>query len=346
MSFDTPPEEIIIEGLRTLDCTIFNYTDVQTFLQDNIPDKKVADRFISWLVGLRIIHHRRQTWGTDLYNIAQDYFGKCKTYFAKAPKDPLSALSVNFENILRPDIENNIPWFEKFMSGLRISRGFLDYACLRLSRIFSVLLLDNKDFSYTQNLYVIGCVCLAMTSTFSDNARLNSDFAEAIAYYLTRQIISLIPILRLLDKHDKLAEHFIEVDSIISNVAPEQAQSILANKSSSIQFGIRYEILLFAKENHTAVEIFNIWDQIFGHLTQLEFIKCLTAAHIKQIKIPPGPQNINEIINNWKNWDTVKIIKDALEIMEHKRSCRETFCQYFCPKLTQFTGYQVTSQFL
>lgn len=346
MNFDLPPEEKIVEGLRMLDCTIFCYNDVAKFLSENIQEKKVADRFISWLVALRVLHQRRQSWGTTLYNICDNYFDRCKQVFSKKPQDPLAAVPMNIESVIRKDVENAVPWLEQLFKDVQMSKKFLNGPNLRLSRIFALLVHESKEISYTQNFYHLGCVCLVMTSVFSDLAKLSADFAEAVSFYLVRSIISFIPLVRIKDSNEKLLSHYEELDQVIANVAPEQYKVMAANKVSSITFSIRYEILLFATENHNIIDILNIWDQIFSRLARLEFIECLAAAHVMQVRIPSDASNVSDLISNWKNWDVIQLIKDAVIILEHNRSFGQSCCLYFCPRFKSFAGYEVKSQFL
>lgn len=344
MNFSIPEEARIVEGLRTLDCTIFCFNDVQKFLSDNSPSKKVSDRFISWLVVLRILSQRRQLWGTSLYLMVENYFDRCKTHFSKKPHDPLSTIPMNLESAIRPDIELAVPWLEQLLKEASIKKKYLNAPFLRLSRLYSMLVMETHDVSYTQNMYRFGVVTLAMTAVFSEKAKLPPDFAEAVAFYLVRQIISFVPLIRIKDHNAKLTSHFEQLDQIISNVAPMQSRAIKKANSSSIHFGIRYEILLFAVDNHNIIDILNIWDQIFCRLTQLEYVQCLTAAHVMQVRIPPETQDISGLISNWRSWDTVKLIKDANEILEHKRSFGESICLFFCPKISFLSGYEVKSE--
>lgn len=341
MNFELPSESKIVEGLCRLDCTIFNIEDVVNFLCENIDQKKNSDRFISWLVIFRILNQKRQTWGPDLYLMAKNYFNKCNECFSKKPNYPLIVIPKNLRAIIKSDIESGMQWFELILKGIHL-KSYIDSPTLRLSRIYAMLSLEDDQFTYFPNFFHIGCICLAMTSIFSRDSRLSIDFAESIAFYLTKSVFSIIPLLHPSENNQQLLDHFHQVDELINIKSPEQSKLIKQNKSSSVYFGVRYEQLLFSCENHTINDLFNIWDQIFSHLNRIEFISCLTVSHIIQIKIPPGPQNVNEIISNWKNWDTLKIIKDALEILEHKRSFREKCCFFFCPKL-DLSGYDVTN---
>ena len=250
------------------------------------------------------------------------------------------------ESVIRKDVENAIPWLEQLFKDCQMSKKILNAPTLRLSRIFALMVHESKEISYTQNFYHIGCVCLVMTSVFSELAKLSADFAEAISFYLVRSIISIIPLVRIKDSNQKLLSHFEELDQVISNVAPEQYKVMNSTNTGSISFGIRYEILLFATENHNIIDILDMWDQIFGRLARLEFIECLTAAHVMQVRIPPDTKNVGDFISNWKNWNVVQLIKDAAVILEHNRSFCQSCCMYFCPRFKSFSGYEVKSQFL
>lgn len=338
---DLPLESQIVNGLCQLDCTIFNIEDVLNFLSQNISNKKNADRFISWLISLDILTQNRQSWGTELYLMSKNYVDTCNEYFSQKKNDPLAFLSKCSQLMIKSDIECGMQWFYQILRDTHLKK-FINSPLLRLSRIYSMISLYNEKYIYNSNAYHLGCICLIMASIFSSYARLSIDFAESIAFYLTRSILSFIPLQQTQENKSLIYYHFDQVDQLIQIKAPDQSKAIRNNKSSSVYFGIRYEQLLFSRENHRIDDILNIWDQIIIHFNRIEFISCLTVAHICQIQIPQGPQNVNEIISNWKNWDTIKIIEDALEMLEHKRSLREKCCFYLGLK-SNLSGWNVSN---
>lgn len=341
MNFEIPSEANIVKGLCSLDCTIFNIEDVAMFLSENIPEKKSADRFISWLVILRILTQKRQSWGTELYLMTDNYFKRCKNNFSKKQNDPLLTLSKNIQYMIKPDIENGMQWFDLVLKEIRLT-NYVQSPLFRLYRIYAMIACENDRFLYQPNLFYIGCICLAMTSIFSRNAKLPMDFAEAISFYLTNSILLNIPLLHVPENCEQYVDHFNEINELIGIKAPEQRKALKQNRASSVYFAVRYEQLLFACENHQIKDLLNIWDQIFIHLNRNEFISCLTISHIIQVQLPPGPQNVISIISNWKNWDTTKIIKDALEMLEHKRSIKDKCFLFLCPSFN-LSGYDVSN---
>lgn len=336
MNFEIPSESQIIKGFCQLDCTIYTIEDAVDFLYENISEKKISNRFFSWLVILGILNEKRLLWGKELRGMANKYFNKCNEYFSKKPDYPLRTLSKSSQILIKSDIDSRINWFGLILKESKIGK-YIDSPSLRLSRIFTMISIENNEFAYFPNFIHVGCVCLAMTSIFSRDAKLTIDFAESIAFYLTNSLLSVISLIYKKSYNN----HFLKIDTLIKIKAPEQSKAIKQNNSSSVYFAVRYEQLLFTCENHSLNDIFNIWDQIFCYLDRIEFVSCLTVSHIMQIHFPPGPQNPNEIISNWKNWDTLKIIEDALEMLQHKRSFIEKICYFFCPSL-DYSGYDAS----
>jgi hypothetical protein len=337
---DLVEEAAIVHGLYSLNCEMFNGEDVRTFLITNVPEKKVVDRFIAWGAQLRILPISRQKWGTALHLMSKNYIDQCGKNFAKHPDDPLLCIPTEFDVIIRHDLQDTNTWFHQICRECGIPDADLTSAFdRRLARIYAALTLDQQDSRYTAGLVRIGCVCLAMTTVFSRCARLPFDFGESIAFYFTRSVLSLIPARRLPLDAKKPVAHFENIDQAIRTVRPVVFDVMVANKTGSIAFGMTFEMFLFATE-HLGVAILNIWDQIFARLESLpEFVQALTIAHVMQMQIEEkdGRRKIKEK----QRWDVERLIADACRILTHERSCRESFCLYFCPFLKMFHGYEV-----
>lgn len=276
--------------------------------------------------------------------MTSNYYYRASRYFSKSPKEPLATVSMNFENMITPDIEETDEWFMGLLKDIGMMKHEMTNFRLRVTRIFAMLINESQSFAYTKGIIRIGCVCITMAAGFAKAAKLPFDFAEAIAYYLTKNIISLIPARRLLDNKEKLISHFENEDQMIRGTSPETYKRMQAGGCSACNFSLRYEVFLFAQEHH-AVAIMNIWDQIFGRLEQLtEIIQCLTVAHIMQVEIPEGCKTATDVVLNTRKWDLEKLISDARQILTHQRSCKQSMCLFFCPKLKSFHGYEVKSE--
>ncbi|KAH0786706.1 hypothetical protein GPJ56_009338 [Histomonas meleagridis] len=345
MEFKIPDEMQIVDGICQLNCEIFDYNDVRSFLITNTLDKKVVDRFISWLVALRIIPQSRRHWGPHLYKMVTQYYERVNHYFKKNPEDPLLTIPLNAENAIRPDIESSLPWFNKICKEVGLSDGKISNAKLRISRIYSLVVHETTNFSYAQGLQVYGMVFLMISSSFSVHAKLSIDFAEAVSFYLTRAIVQLVPALRMLDNKQKFVNHVSSIDQIILNTSPENFTYLQQHGSGSFAFCLQYEISLFALQ-HSALAVMSIWDQIFGRMSQIsEIIQCFTAAHVMQVKFKEGINDIGDYMVKYSQWDYMKLVDDAVRMLQHRRSCKEEFCLYFCPKLQKYHGYEARNDF-
>jgi hypothetical protein len=338
MSFTLPEESVIVDGLYRLNCEIFGYEDVRTFLITNTPDKRVADRFISWCIQLRVIPGQRQKWGTALYLKAQSYFELCDRELKKRPRDPLFLIPTEFDTLIRTDIAETRRWFHSICldCGLSPSEVDDDDFDLRLQRIYAIQTLASPDSKYTVGLVRVGSVCLAMACTFCKHAGIGLDFGEAIAYHMTCVVSSLIPARRLLDDRQRFVAHFEASDQAMRQLRPDLFGKLV---TGTLGFGMKWEMTLFAG-SHSGVEILNLWDQIFGRLERLpEFIQAVTIAHVIQLQV----EEIDGVVDakETQRWDLGVLIGDATRILTHERSCREAFCAFMCPWLKQYHGFQV-----
>ena len=56
------------------------------------------------------------------------------------------------------------------------------------------------------------------------------------------------------------------------------------------------------------------------------FIQCLALAHIKQVPLPAFPDEMAMTIQQYRKWDTYKIIKDGIELFEEEEE--DSCCNY------------------
>jgi hypothetical protein len=87
----------------------------------------------------------------------------------------------------------------------------------------------------------------------------------------------------------------------------------------SIHFALRWELLLFADE-YQAHPMLLLWDQILVRRKEFEtFLYALCVAHASQVP-PAEPDEIAiRKVQNWKDWDVMKIVEDADGLMRQTR---------------------------
>jgi hypothetical protein len=340
MCFSIPPEEVIVGGLHDLDCEIFTVSDVRNFLITNVLEKKVVDRFIAWAIQLRVIHPQRQKWGTDFFVMTEEYFKRVTENFAKHPNDPLATIPMELESLIRADLDELKDWFhsqicDRFCQTASVLKDFDS----RLARIYAMLAIEASILSYTKGLLRIGGICIFICFEFARRAKLSWDFAEAVAFYFAKNVISVIPVRRIIDDRTKMLDHFETLDQMLRCVTPEVFNLLKKKGQGSINFALQLEMFLYI-DQHSPIEVMDIWDQVFARWDELsEIAQCLTVAHVMRCK-PDGIEDIPAAIIRGGKCDVTELIADAVRMLTHKKSLKEEFCTYFCPKFKQFHGYE------
>lgn len=338
--FEIPSEMEIVDCFCNVNCEIFTYEDVHNFLINNAPNKAITDRFISWCVSFKLIPFMRQRWGTTFYKAVTQYSDKIHSYFGEKMDDPLSTISMNLENAIKPEMEKAKEWFKKGEDELCLRKNFVVNPKTRISRIYALLVNETRNFEYTDGTYVFGAMFLLVSSIYAELVGLKADFAGAIAYYLTRALLSLLPAKRLMNSHQKLTNHFENVIQMLKCYGKEHYNFFIQHNVNLFKLGMNFELFLYTKQ-HYLIELMNLWDQIFARIEFFSpFVQCLTIAHLTQIKIREDINDINEYIDNYKDFNTAKIINDSISMLNHKRSIIETTCFYLCPKLNKYHGYE------
>lgn len=338
--FSVPSEMEIVDSLCNVNCEIFNFDDAHRFLISNAPNKAITDRFISWCISFKIIPFTRQKWGTMFHKAVAQYAEKLQRYFGEAIDDPLSSIPMDFEDTLKPEMERAEEWFRSGVEELCLRKDFVVNPKTRISRIYVLLNNETLKFEYSVGTYVFGALFLLVSSIYAELVGLSPDFAEAIAYYFTRALFSLLPAKRLINSHQKLVRHFDNITQMLKCTGKEQYDFLIKNKANVFKLIMNFELFLFSKQHHL-IELMNIWDQIFARIGYVSpFIQCLIVTHFGQIKFKEDIDDINEYVMNYNDYNAHKIIKDSISMLNHKRTLKETCCLYICPKLKDSQGYE------
>ena len=342
MNFVLPADDEIAEACRLGGCDIFNYQDARRFLLTDEPGKNLVNRFISYLICLKIIPPSRQKWIAGINKALQLYYDHAGKYFDKSNDDPLSILPVKYEEVMRTDFPRTNHWFEGFAKDMKLDLTKFNDVVLRVSRIFAVMGRELKDRHYTQGYDRFAFAFLGLGAVFCNQNNLSYDVAEALAYHLTNNVLSLLPMATLLDKQDELQKHFEKLDKVLMNYNTSQYMKIKNGGGSLILFGVRWELTLFADE-HIIDDTFRIWDQIFGRLESYSLmIMAFTIAHVSQVVIPTPCMNVLECVIHFDKWNTTELVQVANEILNHHRTLVQNCCEYFCPKLPSLHGYEIS----
>jgi hypothetical protein len=194
----------------------------------------------------------------------------------------------------------------------------------RARRILVTIALDSPNCLYTQGQDRFVWVSYLVSLSFAAAGGLPLDFAEAMAFNLGRTFILRNEIARQLENFPAIEHHFLQLDELVRREEPRVATYLQYSCHSSVHYALKWQLTFFADE-HNAYELLFLWDQILAREADLDgFIRCLCVGHLRQVPIPVEPDEMALTIQRHKNWDVVKILDDAIELMG-KRD--ETTCR-------------------
>ena len=290
--------------------------DTKGFLLDTTESKNPSSRLLAWLRAFDLLPESPNSWFTNLHDKCVEYRDKIESTFGDHPDNPLEGLPANYMRSLTNDMKRIVSWLVKIAGDVGLSGDVLENATMRLSRIYSLIVRDENGIKYVQGLDRFGCVCLLCCTMHTHATSLPLDFAEAMAFYLTRAMLLRIPFMKLFKSQPAIVEHFARIDKVVKVWAPRQYRAMVAGNSGSKFFGSRWEMMWFADE-HKGQELILLWDQIFGRMESIgRFVPSLTVSHVMQIDIPMDADSVNCVVLNWDQWDIGRLTSDAISILE------------------------------
>lgn len=290
---------------------IYDLDSVQGYLASDDLYKHIGTRFICWMIRLKLIPSDRSQWFKKLLLLCKLYHSTCGDYFPNNSQNPLSLLPFQLANSITQDIPVTIKWFHKYAEQIEIDIRMLDDVEFRIQRVLAIISLESRELTYTQGNDRLVMMSYLVSLFFASRGRLNKGFAEAMCYNLSKSFISKITIARCLNSMSFIENYFSQLDVMIAQEDPEKWEILSGSENTSIHFALKWHLTLFC-DNHDAYQLMLLWDQILLRWGDFdEFIKCLTVAHIIQVPIPERQDEMVQNIQQYKDWNIPKIIKDA-----------------------------------
>ena len=307
------------------DSSIGNLEEAKAFLTGTSGSKSPTDRLLAWLLTLGIVPESRDQWFTSLHQKCTDYCDQTNAAFGDHPDTPLQGLAGNDTRNITNDMRRIVHWLHQISKDAGLTSE-IENAQYRLERIYSLISREDNGIQYVQGLDRYGCVCLLVCSMHALAKSLPGDFAESIAFALTRAMLLQIPFLRILKSQPAIIEHFSRVDKVVKDWAPQQYRAMMAGDGGTRFFGCRWEMMLFADE-HSGGELLLLWDQVFGRMDVIgRFVSCLTVSHLMQIEIPSVCDSVNDVICHWREWDLDVITADAMRLLSGNDVAKSGCC--------------------
>lgn len=284
------------------------------FLSNLELSKSNITRMMAYLLVFENISPIRSNWPFELNNLYIKYDDMINTQLADKDK-PLLDFSEYNARVIESDIRRGIHWFNNFASILKIENNFIFDVNLRVTRILTLISHNLTNFVYFQGHDRYIFIMYLLTLDCASKLGLDSDYAEAFAFYLAYDFIVLTNISHFFENIEETDQHFNKMEIEMEKSAPDIMRQITNDGHTSRDFALRWEILLFADE-HEIKDLLLLWDQILlnrDEFSQYLFASCI--AHIKQISPTTSNERAIEKIQNYKDWDINQIISDTRDYM-------------------------------
>jgi hypothetical protein len=295
----------IADALSRLNLPIFDQKSAAEFLGRIDIQKDPTDRLFSWLIALGL--------PTDIAQIHHDY----QQLIAK-PEE----LHQADRRLIDIDVPRSVPWILSLARQLSLDiSGPLttDHSC----RVLSALVFPSTSRCYIQGFDRYQMLMYLLGLLFTTKSGLSPEVAESLSFRLTLAVLDFACMPRLLEDGATTQIQFQKNDKYLKTQVPEIYRR-LPERVGSFHFSLKWRLVLFA-DQHTAAEVFLIWDSIFLRKEILdEFFVCLTSAHLKQIRLS-GEKSTVEQIQNWDQWNCEELVTDAVKSLDEKRSVMRFF---------------------
>lgn len=320
---------------------IYNLGDVHRFLNELNLYKHVGARFLCWLIIIGKLPPNRSIWVSKLSEMHESYVNSLKSFFNDEnidnfrDKSPLEFIKNKWSNVLNGDLKRTEVWFRKMTLQIGIQEYYLKGVRLRAERIITMIYYNSNNisqvkkqiYSYSQGNDRFVWVSFLISLYFASHGGLDADFAESMSFYLAQFFILNNKISKNIENLDYLSHHFGKLDAMVSHEEPEIYKYLSQSQHSALQYALKWELTMFSDEHNDIYELMLIWDSIlerFDHHNR--FIQCLALAHIKQVPLPALPDEMAMTIQQYRKWDTYKIIKDGIELFEEEEE--DSCCNY------------------
>lgn len=302
------------------------------FLRDENLHKDCSMRTLSWLILLDIANPSDLQ--SEITRLHREY-----QLIIKENSD--KSLSNKEENQIIVDIRRTSLWFERLRqeTTLDAKHGlFVSDHSIRILRMLSL----RDGFYYIQGYdrYVLVTYLLALFFTSSHGK--SPEVAEALSFFLSRAMLQLAnPKVNLTPSGLHSCDN---LDVMLRAASPEAWTKLISGGHSCVYFALRWKLVLFADE-HQIHGIWYLWDNLIAHKSRFdEYLSALCIAHILQVPLNASRKTFFvQAIQNFRNWDEVKLVRVADQRMSkfRKRIAVFTvlaFIVLLCTLLLQYLG--------
>ena len=309
-SFSADGHSLVLASLEvafaSLAKTVGNRKKALSYLLKGSLKKSNIKRFLAWMLCLDILPDNKAQWAGECFNIWIQYKSKMINYLGSDNEDPLSQLPQNEAYLVSSDLSRTASFFNKLAASINLNSQETESAFFHTSRVFSLMILSDPTFSYTQGCDRYVYTVYLLSILFAKHFDLPLSFAEAATFVIATKLMELSNITHYLKNPQKIESHFQELDKKFMQINGNLMQQYASRGQSSVFFALRWEILMFADE-HDFNGLTLIWDQIISRKKYYPaYIEALCCAHFAQ-----APEGQINALQHFRQWDYKKLLTDA-----------------------------------
>lgn len=333
-----PSEDELRSALIIQSANIFDIYDVKAFLLQKNFYKKLGTRFICWMIKFAILPSNRTEWVSTIHVKYNTYYRLCRNKLIH--EIPLLNLNENLSYTINADLSRTKKWFFRFLKQIHMREDLMQHSEDIASRVLTLISLTDESLTYTQGHDRYVWIAILVTLGFSVEGLLTLEFAEAMTYYLTIELIKSNPVYRLVDKLPHLEEYFDSLDQMVQIHSPQAYATLNLSGYKSLHYALKWELTLFS-DDHGVYELLLIWDYIIANIVDIkDVLHCMCVAHLKQVQL--NVNNCNELVftvQNNTSWDVPRLLDDVDRLISNENNSSifkdfltTNFCNIFCFK--------------
>ena len=308
------PEADVAAALLDWSGDLMNMIDAMRFLGRMNINKPNHLRFLAYLICLKTIKDDRPQWIPSIMAIGRNYEENCRRFCEDCYDSPTRAVPEPKASDINDSVHDNFEWFMAVCYNQKIPPECISDAEVRVKRLFSVMARDAINFNYRKLYSRIGYMCYLICLSFSAQAGLPNFFAEAMAYAMTRAVVSLAATTRQMEKLKLVEEHYDTFHRLVRRFVPKMEKEAEDAQVDLYELTVEWETGMFTTV-HCPSNVLIIWDHIFFHLGEYHFfMRFLYTAHLKAMYVAGINWLSEEEIDNMQ-WNAVDLLNGTDDLM-------------------------------
>ena len=305
--------EGIIQSVASAQFKTTSKAAAEKFLKHISLNKENYERFLSWMIYLDVIPEDSSLWPQTLYYLVV-FYDERRQFYSQNSNSVLDQKNIKK---IEDDVKRAKQWFEDLARIFGLSDKIISVE--RIVRVLSFLMRESPQFNYLQGYDRFAIVSYLISYSFCQKINCGSEIyliSEAFAISLVRKLIQFSDISSFLTNSDDIQKFYSTFDAAFKIKNEQKILTLSKVNITSINFVTPWIGVLFA-DNHDGNHLTLLWDHFILHYRQFNsYFLAIANAHLSQVPYNEQPYDMMENIQNFRDWDVIKIIKDAEKDIE------------------------------